>query len=81
MKSVIQQIVELLGRHQRAGATRRFTELDLAEELGLNFDDVRIAVAMMGDQGLLAGRREGDAVVFELSEKGLAEYARYRRGA
>lgn len=78
MKSVMRRIVERMGAHHDSLTHQPRSELELAEDLGLNVEDVRIAVQMMRSQGLLEIRAEGGEPGLALSAEGLREYHAYR---
>ncbi|MDW7711460.1 MAG: hypothetical protein SCH98_13390 [Deferrisomatales bacterium] len=78
MKSVLRRIVERMGARGDAPRHRLQSELELADELGIAVEDVRIAVQMMRAQGLLEPRVEGGEPGLALSEEGLREYRAYR---
>ena len=77
MKSLVRQIVEHMGEKHESGRPHLASELDMADELGANVDDVRIAVGMMAEQGLLTKNEFHGETVLTLSEKGWEEYRSY----
>lgn len=78
MKSVIRQIVELMGDQHEALSHRLLSELEIANELEIGVEEVRIATAMMQSRGMLQTQVEGGESGLALSEKGLQEYRAYR---